>query len=328
MDRQIAYVASIPQDSDLLSMNKNAMVGLGLALQDIMSTPTFVSGLPCSQTVTPSLAVLLGPGRIYSLQNVDNTAYGSLAADTTDQIVKQGIQQGSITLATAAPTTTGQSINYLIQAAYQDSDTTNVVLPFYNSANPSVPFSGAGNSGAPLPTQRKGLLTVTAKPGIPATTGSQTTSAPDSGFVGLYVVTVANGQSTVTNSNISVFGGAPFDQGTFVGTLTGCTTAPTVVIKWVKNGNVISAIIPGVTATSNSNTCSITGMPPNLWPISVQTFGVAALINNTSGSAPGGIEIDTAGNINLFVNSSSVNFATSGTKGISSPAAVDWLIGV
>jgi hypothetical protein len=327
LDRQIVYGSAIPLDTDLLSMNKNAMVGLGYSLLDALSAVTFVSGLPCSQTATPSLAVLLGAGRIYSLQNVDNTAYGSLAADTAHQIVKQGIQFGNVTLATAAPTTSGQSINYLIQAAYQDGDAVNAVLPFYNSANPSVPFSGQGNSGAPLPTQRQGLLTVTAKPGIPATTGSQTTPAPDSGFVGLYVVTVANGQSTVTNSNISVFGGAPFNQGTFVGTLTGCTTAPTVTIKWAKNGNRITAIIPGISGTSNSTACSITGMPPNLWPITTQTFGIGALLNNSSGSSCGGIDIDTGGVINLFVNSSSTAFTASGTKGISSNACVTWLIG-
>lgn len=328
MDRQIEYPSQVLLDSDLLSMNKNAMVGLGYALLDILGSPTFVSGLPCSQTATPSLAVLMGPGRIYSLQNVDNTAYGSLAADTADQIIKQGIQAGNVTIATPAPTTTGQSINYLIQAAYQDADTTGVVLPFYNSANPAVPFSGQGNNGAPLPTQRKGLLTVTAKPGIPATTGTQTTPTPDSGFVGLYVAIVANGQTTVTNSNIVVANGSPFSSGTFVGTLTGCTTSPQVNIKWVKNGNVITAIIPTVTATSNSTACTIIGMPVNLWPNTVQTFGIGALQNNSSGSSPGGIDIDTLGVINLFVNSSTSAFTASGTKGISSNATVSWLIGV
>lgn len=308
--------------------NRNAMVGLGLALLDSLGPMTFVSGLPCAQTATPSLAVLVGPGRIYSLQNVDNTAYGSVAADTADQIIKQGIQLGNVTLATAAPTTSGQSINYLIEASYQDSDTTNLVLPFYNSLNPLVAFSGQGNSGAPLPTQRKSLLVVQAKPGIPATTGTQTTPAADTGFVGLYVVTIANGQATVTNANISVAPGAPFNSGTFTGTLTGCTTAPTVTVKWVKNGNVITAIVPAVSGTSNSTACSITGMPSNLWPNTAQTFGVGALTNASGGSSPGGILIDTAGVINLFVNSSASAFTGSGTKGISSNACVSWLIGV
>jgi hypothetical protein len=210
MDRQIIYPAAIPQDTDLLSTNKNALVGLGYALQDILGASTCVAGLPCTQTLVASLAVLVGAGRVYSLQNIDGTAYGTLAADTADQIIKQGIQLGSVTLATPAPVTAGQSINYLIEASYQDSDTTPVVLPFYNSANPAVPFSGPGGLGATSNTQRKGAVVVQVKAGIPATTGTQTTPAPDSGFVGLYSVTVANGQATVTSTNIVQLPTAPF----------------------------------------------------------------------------------------------------------------------
>ena len=209
MDRQIFYSSEVVLDTDLLNLSKNPMVGLGYALQDILGAGTLVAGFPCTQTTVASLAVLVGPGRIYSLQNVDNTAYGSLPPDTTDQIVKQGIQQGFITLATPAPATAGQSINYLIEASYQDVDTTAAVLPFYNSANPQVPFSGESNNGAPLPTQRKGTAVVQVKPGIPATTGSQTTPAPDAGFVGLFVVTVANGQTSVMSTNITQVPGAP-----------------------------------------------------------------------------------------------------------------------
>jgi hypothetical protein len=328
MDRQIIYPAAIPQDTDLLNTNRNVLMGLGYALLDSLGPMTFISGLPCVPTAPASLAVLVGPGRIYSLQNVDGTAYGSLAADTADQIVKQGIQRGSVTLPTPAPSTTGQSINYLIEASYQDVDGTPVVLPFYNSANPTVPFSGQANSGAALNTQRLSTVVLQAKAGIAAATGSQTTPAPDAGFVGLYVVTVANGQATVTSGNISVSAGAPFNSGSFVGTLTGCTTAPTGTIKWVKNGNVISAIFPGISGISNSATCAITGLPSNLIPLSPQTFGVAAILNNGVLSSPGGIEVDAAGTISLIVGGSSADFATSGIKGISSPASVAWLIGV
>lgn len=303
------------------------MIGLGLALQDIMSTPTFVAGLPCTQTVVASLAVLVGPGRIYSQQNVDGSPYGSLAADTTHQITKQGILFDAVTLATAAPVTAAFSINYLIEASFQETDSVPVVLPYYNASNPTVPFSGPGNLGTPQNTVRKGTLVVQAKAGIPATTGSQTTPAPDAGFVGLYVVTVANGQATVTSTNIAVAAAAPFNAGTFPATLTGCTTAPTVTVKWFKNGNVITAIIPGVTATSNSTACTLTGMPANLWPLSAQTFGVAALLNNGAAGI-GGISLDTAGVLSLFVNATSSGFTASGTKGISSPACVSWLIGV
>jgi hypothetical protein len=329
LDRSLLYPQQIVDDTDILNINRNALEGLGYSFLDAFGSPTFVSGSACIPTSPASLAVSVGPGRIYSLQNVDNTAYGSLAADTTDQIVKQGIQRGSITLNTPAPATAGQSINYLIEAAYQDVDGTNVVLPFYNAANPTVPFSGEGNNGAPLPTQRLGTLVIQAKAGIPAATGSQSTPAPDSGFVGLYTVTVANGQTTVTSSNIMVTSGAPFNSGSFQFQLGGCTTAPVGTVKWVKNGNIITAVFPGVTGTSNSNACLITpALPSNLIPLSVQTFGVPAVINDNVLTAPGGIEIDTVGNVSLLLNGSPTGFTASGTKGISSTAAVSWLIGV
>ncbi len=93
------------------------------------------------------------------------------------------------------------------------------MLPYYNAANPSVAFSGPGGSGTPQVTARQGLIQITAKAGVPATTGSQTTPAPDSGFTGLYVVTVAQGQTTILTGNITVAAGAPFITGT-LGALT------------------------------------------------------------------------------------------------------------
>jgi hypothetical protein len=211
LDRQIVYPQSLPQDTDILSTNKNALVGLGLIALDIFGPGTVVGGLPCAPTAPASLGVLMGPGRIYSLQNIDGTAYGSLPADVTDQILKQGIQLGNVTLATPAPATAGFSVNYLIEAAYQDADTNAVVLPFFNSNNPQGPsFQGQNNNGLSLPTKRQGLLVVQAKAGVPATTGTQVTPAPDAGFVGLYVVTVANGQATVTSANVFQIQGAPF----------------------------------------------------------------------------------------------------------------------
>lgn len=210
MDRQIVYPDQIPDDTDILSTNKNAMVGLGRALQDILGTSTVVAGLACTQTTVASLAVLVGAGAIYSLQNIDGTAYGSLPADNTNTIIKQGIQFGGVTIPTAAPPTSGQSINYLIEASYQDSDTNPVVLQFYNSTPPNTPLVGPGGLGAPSNTQRKGTVVVQAKAGTAATTGTQTTPSPDSGFIGLYVVTVANGQSTVTSTNITTLPTAPF----------------------------------------------------------------------------------------------------------------------
>ena len=210
MDRQIVYVGQIPQDTDLLLTNKNTMIGLGYLMQAVLGTSTLVDGLACTPTSPASMSVQVGPGSIYSQTSVDATAYGSIAADTTDQIVKQGIIMSTQTFSCPAPGTAGQSVVYLIEAQYQDVDTGSTVLPYYNASNPAVAYSGPNNTGVSQATIRQGLCKVQVKAGTPATTGSQTTPSPDSGFTGLYAVTVANGASTITSGNIVQLTSAPF----------------------------------------------------------------------------------------------------------------------
>ncbi|EJN09397.1 tail fiber protein [Herbaspirillum sp. YR522] len=209
MDRVIIYPGQIPLETDLLQSNKNAMIALSKLAAAVLGASTLVNGLAVVPTGPASLNVSVGPGEIYSLQNIDNGAYSSLAADTAHQIVKQGIMLDAKNLACPAPATVGQSINYLVQAAYADTDSGNVVLPYYNASNSATAYSGPGNSGAAQSTMRQGLVTVVAKAGAAAATGSQATPAPDAGYVGLYVVTVANGQTTINSGQINPYVGAP-----------------------------------------------------------------------------------------------------------------------
>src|ERR1700733_10283862 len=122
MDRPIVYVGAIPQDVDLLLTNKNAMVGLGFALQAILGTTTLEDGLVCTPTSPATMTVNIGHGSIYSQQNIDNSAYGSLAAATPHQIEKQGIVLGVTNFSCPAPSTSGFSVAYLIEASYEDVD--------------------------------------------------------------------------------------------------------------------------------------------------------------------------------------------------------------
>ncbi|PXX42204.1 hypothetical protein, partial [Aquitalea magnusonii] len=210
MDRQIVYPGAIPLETDILNTNKNMMVALSKLAAAIFGTGTIVNGFAVTPTAPASLQINVAPGEIYAMANIDATAYSSLAADTTHSILKQGIALDSQLLTLTAPTTSGYSVNYLIQAAYQDQDANAVALPYYNSTNPTQPWSGSGNNGQAQYTTRKGLAVVSAKAGIAATTGSQATPAPDSGNVGLYVVTVAYGQTQITAGNISQYAAAPF----------------------------------------------------------------------------------------------------------------------
>lgn len=210
MDRQIVYQGQIPLETDILNTNKNGMVALGYLMQSVLGTNLSLDGLACTTNTPAALNVLVGPGSIHSLQNVDGTAYGTLAADTTNQIVKQGLSLATQTFGTPAPATTGHSIVYLIQAAYQDVDGGAAVLPYYNASDPNVPWSGPNNSGVSQNTVRRGTCLLGVKAGVSATTGSQVTPAPDAGYVGLYAVTVANGQTTVTSGDIARLATAPF----------------------------------------------------------------------------------------------------------------------
>jgi hypothetical protein len=148
MKRQIVYSGAIPLETDLLNTNRNVMIGLGKLASATLGSTTQVTGFACTPTSPASLQINIGAGEIYSMQNVDGTAYSSLAADTTHQILKQGILLDGLALTCAAPTTAGQSINYLVQAAFAETDSSSVVLPYYNASNPSQAYSGPNNNGS------------------------------------------------------------------------------------------------------------------------------------------------------------------------------------
>lgn len=214
MDRSIVWTGAQPRSVDFLQSERNTATAVAKVIEALAGTATFVSGLACTPNSPAALNVIVGPGQIYSLQNVDSTAYSSLTADTAHQVMKQGLLMDAVTLSCPAPGTVGQSINYLVQATFQEVDGGSVVLPYYNSANPTAPYSGPGGANTPNYTLRQDQCLVAVKAGVAATTGSQTTPAPDAGYVGLWVVTVANGQATITSGNISLLATAPYLGGT------------------------------------------------------------------------------------------------------------------
>jgi len=206
MDRQIVYPGSIPLDTDILNLQRNIMITLGYLAQSILGTSTIVDGLAC----TPfGLGVNLSAGVITQFGEVDTTSFGSLPP-LTAPLLLIGVNVSPQWLATSPPTEPGQSVCYLIEASFLETDTTPLLLPYYNSANPSQPFSGSGNNGAAQNTQRVQIVQFSAKAGGPAVTGLQVAPGADAGWIGLCVVTVAYGQSELVNSNIVALLGAPY----------------------------------------------------------------------------------------------------------------------
>ena len=127
MDRSIVYSQEQGRSTDFLFAQRATMIGMAKLAQAVLGSNTCVNGLACTATAPASLSVNIGKGEIYGMADIDGSAYGVLAADTSDVILKQGIVLAVTNLATPAPTTAGYSINYLIEATYQDTDTTNVV---------------------------------------------------------------------------------------------------------------------------------------------------------------------------------------------------------
>ncbi len=210
------------------------MVALAELAGDLMGSGPVVFGAAC--TPGTGLTVSVAPARIYAIESLEATAWSSLPADTTDQILKQGINLAATVLSAPAPGTAGQSIDYLIEGQYQDFDTNNLTLSYYNSSNPSAPFSGAGNNGIAQPTTRAGIFALQVKAGTAATTGTQVPPSADAGWLPLYVVTVANGAVSIVSGNISVASGAPvfYTPGNLLAplispTFTGTPAAPTPV---------------------------------------------------------------------------------------------------
>jgi microcystin-dependent protein len=192
MDRPIVYQRAIPLETDMLNASRDGMVALGWAMQSVLGASTCLSGLACSPTSPASLGIQIGAGAIYSLQSLEATAYSSLDADTLHTIVKQGLSLDPVLLACPAPATPGFSVVYLVQAAYQDQD-----------IDPN-------SSGIAQSIQRKGVCVLSLKAGTPVATGTQSAPTADAGFVGLYAVTVAYGQASVSVANIAKVSGAPF----------------------------------------------------------------------------------------------------------------------
>lgn len=256
MDRQMVYPGSLPQDTDFLLTNKNAMVALAKLTEAIFGTSTLVSGLACTPTGPAGMTVNVSGGSIYAQEEVDPTAYGSIIADTVNLVVKQGIILTTTNFSCPAPVTTGQSVVYLVQAAFSEVDGGSTVLPYYNASNPAAPYNGPNNTGTSNNTVRQDKCVLTLKTGTPATTGSQVAPTADAGSVPLWTITVANGQSSITSGSIAVAASAPF----ILETLTQKISQATGDARYLLAGG--ASTIPAYGLTTNStNAYSVTTTP-------------------------------------------------------------------
>ena len=210
MDRQIVYPGSIPLDTDLLLLQRHTMVALGFLAQSVLGTNPVAEGLACTATSPASMQVVVGPGSLSGLSVLDSQGFGTLAAEPTTPLLKIGTNTVSTTFDLTAPTVSGHAITWLVQASLSETDAGPAVLPYYNAAAPSQPFTGPNNSGAAQLTQRLQRVQLQCKPGAAAPAGTQIPPPVDNGWVGLHLVTTSFGQTAISPADIIVLPNAPF----------------------------------------------------------------------------------------------------------------------
>ena len=308
------------------------MTGLGYLALDILGSGPWVFGAAITQVGSTDV-FSAAPGRIYQLEEIETTAWSSLPVNTS-QILKQGISLQAVNFACPAPSVSGQSINYLLECQYQDFDTNFRTLSYYNAANPSQPFSGAGNNGLAQPTTRTGLFTIFQVPGTAANTGSQTTPATTSGWYPLAVVTATYGGTY----SVATPSGAPYvpstysfaqlstltvSSGQFTTTLGGVTSSSTGTVNWSRVGNIATVNMPVGAAGTGSNTSLsfITSMPSAIIPAHIQIVPCSSTCFEDN-SVVAGFAVDvqispSTGNVNFYKNGSTSGWTAAGAKGIS-----------
>ncbi|KUZ66892.1 hypothetical protein WI36_24315 [Burkholderia ubonensis] len=321
MDRQIVYAGQVPLETDLLNTNRNTYTAIGMLIQDMLGTNTVFSGLACVPTSPAGMTVNVNPGRVYSLQQRDPTAYSSLGQDTTNQIMKQGVLLAATNFSCPAPATSGYSINYLISAAFLEQDTNAVVLPYYNSTNPSQAFSGppvnGQSSGTAQNTTRQDTIQLTLTAGVAAATGSQQTPSTPTGQIALWVVTVAYGQSSITASSISAVAGSPFAPtgGYFQAVGERYSSIINAAVSQTLTTAALGALV-NVTATGTTQTLPAASACPNGTSITVvymQSSGSATVTRNGTDTLSFG-QGNSANSITLSPGEE-VQFVSNGVNG-------------
>ena len=145
-------------------------------------------------------------------------------------------------------------------------------------------------------------------------TNSTTTSVggatPSTSGVG---ITYPATQNLSTNANTL----DDYQEGSYTGTLTGCTTSPTTTVYYTKVGNIVhlNNLAAGVTGTSNASTMRLTGMPALIRPANSSKASVQGGI---SGSVSQTIWVQVLSNGDLYCEQGGNSWPTSGVKGFDS----------
>lgn len=226
MDRVINWPGALPLVDDILHSNQNTMIAIGYLIRAAFGPCTVIDGLTCSPTNPPSLSVVVSDGSIISLEPLESTNYSILNQNIDNDIMKMGINVNPTTFPITPPSQPGYETVFLLQATFGEQDSTPVVLPYYNSANPSVPLGGPAGSGVSQATVRQNYVQLELKAGTSAPVNAAVAPAADAGWFGLYTISITAGSTAVEPSNIAAVPGAPFIQSKLYWSSSGGCGAP------------------------------------------------------------------------------------------------------
>ncbi len=207
-DRQIYYWGLQPNDQDYNQQERDTRILIGTMMLHAGLTGTYADltispGSGLNVTVAPTAGST--NGAVYQQvaddpnpmpQATPTADPDALPADPTKIAVPAFISSATAPIGPlTAPTTSGYSMYYLIEAQVQPPLDHNLASRTFldNLGNPS-PFNVAQ--------QRSDLISIVAKAGTAGTSPTQPTA--DSGYVALGWVAVANGQTSITSSNITM----------------------------------------------------------------------------------------------------------------------------
>lgn len=120
------------------------------------------------------------------------------------------------------------------------------------------------------------------------------------------------------------------DSGTYTGTLTGVTTTVTGTVVFGRMGPIGIINLPGgLTGTSNTTACTITGaLPANMQGVRTQIIAIpsGAFEDNTTGISTAQILIGGSSTITFRNNGNAGGFTAAGTKGVLSSFTFCYLL--